>query len=892
MKKAKYFFGVMLVLGVLFSDTGSGLYGREAFNEDLLKVFNFRNLGPYRAGAWISDIAVPESQEPEHRYTFYIAARNGGVWKTINNGTTFTPIFDDQDVNSIGAIRVAPSDPNIVWVGTGEASNARSAYAGSGIYKSSDAGKTWLCMGLKDSHHIPRIVIHPRNPDIVYLAVMGHLFSHNEERGVFKTTDGGKTWDKILYINDRVGVIDLAMDRENPEVLYAAAYDKERLPWHFEAGGPESGIYRTTDAGRTWTRLAGGLPTGKIGRIGIDIYRQDPNILYAVVENVNLRPPTDKEVKADKEKGLESQEREIGGEVYRSDDRGTTWEKMNSIEQNVGGKAAYSFNQIWVDPNNDQNVFVNTICLASSHDRGRTWHDFDWPPRHLFVNIFGDVRCFWIDANDSRHMIVGSDGGVFVSYDGGKTADHLYNLPLGEVYDVEVDMETPYSIYAGLQDHESWKGPVNSWSGQVTLEDWVIVGLWDGMYSQVDSIDSRWLYTTSQFGFHMRVDQGLGEHTSIMPKNKEGQPPYRYTWTTPILISPHNPQILYTGGQMLLRSLNRGDTWEEISPDLTRNDPVKIAGKGHIMYCTITTISESPLKPGIIWVGTDDGRLHLTKNHGASWQEFTRQITLSGCPAERWLSRVLASHHQLAAAYVAKSGYRNDDFRPFLYKTADFGTTWQDISANLPQQPISVIFEDRKNPNLLFVGNDHGVYVTIDGGQRWVRFKNNLPSVPVRDLLVHPGENDLVVGTYGRGVFVTDISPLQELNEEVLAKEVHLFAVEPKIQRNYSQRRDWGNYHMSGDRHLATANEANGFAIYYYLKHETKKPVKIFISDPYGKQLGTLEGVKSSGINLVYWDTAGNEPGEYVIILTVSKKKWTRKTRLLASPHWPIAVTK
>lgn len=860
-------------------------YGQSRFAEALLEELSYRNLGPFRAGAWISDIAVPETPRRDHLYTFYVAARTGGLWKTTNNGTSFEPLFDEQSVLSIGAVALAPSDPGIVWVGTGDAYNARSSYWGDGVYRSSDGGKSWTNMGLRDSHHIARIVVHPADPDIVYVAAMGHLYSANEERGVFKTEDGGRSWRKVLYINDRVGVIDLVMNRDDPDVLYAATYEKERLPWHFEEGGPESGVYRTTDGGRSWRRLGGGLPGGRIGRIGLDIYRRDPEILYAVVENANPRPPAKEEAEADRRRGIEPRPRVIGGEVYRSDDAGATWRKMNSPGDNVGGKAAYSFNQIRIDPNDDRNIFVTSIAIANSTDGGRSWHDIAWPPKRLFPKMFGDVRALWIDPDDSGRIIAGTDGGVHLSYDGGKTSDHYRNLPLGEVYAVGVDMEDPYNVYAGLQDHESWRGPSHSWSGEVSLEDWVTVGTGDGMYNVVDPTDSRWLYNTSQFGDHHRVDQKLRTRTRIVPGRKEGEPPLRFTWVTPLHISPHDSRVLYTGAQLLLRSRDRGDSWEEISPDLTTDDPVKTAGRGNIQYCTITTISESPVRAGVIWVGTDDGRVHVTRDDGATWTDVTRKIAAAGGPEAYWVSRVFASAHAEGTAYVSKSGYRNDDFRAFLYRTTDFGATWTPVAGNLPDWPVNVVVEDARNPGLLFAGTDNGVHVTIDGGTRWVRLKNNMPPVPVHDLLVHPRESDLVVGTYGRGIFIADVAPLRELTEAVLENDAHLFEVEPRARRGES---GWGNYKLYGDREIATPNEPNALSIYYYLREAARGGVRITVADAGGRAIRTLEGGAAAGLHRVSWDMRDQEkkpvsPGEYLVRLEVNGRTLVRRARIRAA---------
>ncbi|MDP2916067.1 MAG: hypothetical protein Q8O91_11530 [Candidatus Aminicenantes bacterium] len=914
MRKTSLFVGGAFVLIVLAGVPSAAAPGQSPGTEALLQNFTYRNLGPFRMGARLSDIAVPDVPAKAHASTFYIATWTGGLWKTTNSGTTYEPVFDGQNKLTIGDVTLAPSNPNIVWVGTGDAFCSRSSYAGDGVYKSTDAGKTWTNMGLRDSHHIARIVVHPRNRDVVYVAAMGHLFSENRERGVFKTTDGGRTWTPSLFLDDRVGVIDLVMNPRYPEVLYAAAYDKQRLPWMYVNGGPKSGIYRTSDGGKTWARLGGGLPVGRIGRIGLDLYPKNPEIVYAVVENANTRPPTKAETEQDRARNLPSRERMIGGEVYRTGDGGTTWAKMNSAEDNVSSKGPYYFSQIRVDPNNDRNLFITGVSLANSTDGGRTWSDIDWPPKRLFAKMFGDVRTLWIDSQDSDRMILGSDGGVFVSYDGGRTCDHHANLPLGENYAVGVDMEDPYNIYAGLQDHELWKGPSTSPDSRgVSLLDWKAVGNGDGMFAQVDPDDIRWLYTTMQYGGHFRVDQKLGIRTSIAPVRESGKPPYRFIWCTPLHLSPHNSRILYTGGQVLLRSLDRGDHWQEISPDLSTNDTAKIVPSsegglpGGIPFFAISSISESPVTPGVIWVGTSDGKVQLTRNDGAAWIDLTPNIAAAGGREDCYVSRVVASRHKAGTAYVAKNGFRNDDFRPFIYKTEDDGATWMSLAAGLPNEPVNVVFEDAKNPQLLFLGNDTGVFVSLNGGKLWAKMNNNMPNVPVHDLVVHPRESDLVVGSYGRGIFVTNIAPLQEISDPVLAEDVHLFAIKPTAQRV-----TWAfgaNDYLFGDKHIVTPNEANGVAIRYFLKNKSSGPVRITVRDAYGKELAALDGPTAAGIQTVLWDmrTGGSRrdgpgaggrsrdilgqwvpPGEYTVALETGGQKLTQKASITKTTGWSL----
>ncbi len=693
---------------------------RSATLEDALNATTFRNIGPFRTSAWVTGIAVPDTPARDHLYTIYAATRTGGLWKTTNNGITWTPISDSVEVAAVGAVAVAPSNSNIVWMGTGDQANARSSYSGKGVFKSTDAGKTWQLMGLPDSHHIARIVIHPTEPDIVYVAAMGHLFSRNEERGVFRTRNGGKTWEKVLYVDDGTGAIDLAINRRAPSTLYAAMYEKHRTPWQLVLGGPGSGVYRTDDGGTKWQKIEG-LPSGNVGRIGIDVNAQNPDVLTLILENLNPRKegmPARRDacqVAGAGRGGTPRPGGPMGNEIYRSVDGGRTWTKAHDDDVDVAGsKAPYSFNQIKTNPADPTQIIVNSDSMYESRDGGKTWNC------QFFRSVFGDFRTMWWDEQDPQRIMLGSDGGVNVSYDGGRTADYFPNKRVGEVYAVGVDMDDPYNVYAGLQDHDSWKGPSNSRNGQITLEDWKTVGTGDGMYNQVDPTDSRWVFNSFQTGGQRRFDQRTGQSATIQPQRPPGAPALRYNWVTPIVLSPHNPQIIYTGAQVLFRSDNRGDAWKEISPDLTTSDPSRCGlNSGYVPYCTITSISQSPMTPGVIWVGTDDGKVQLTRDHGATWTDLTAAVAAAGGPADRYVSRVLASPHDAGTAFVAKNGFRNDDFRPFLYRTTDFGKTWTAISADLVASPINVVIQDRKNRDLLIVGNDLGVWVSIDAGAAW-----------------------------------------------------------------------------------------------------------------------------------------------------------------------------
>ncbi len=856
--------------------------------EQITKLVEYRPLGPYRTGSWVSAIAVPPTNDPAYAYTFYVAGRNGGVWKTVNNGTSFFPVFDSVGTSSIGALAVSKSSPDVVWVGTGEAFNARSSHAGTGVYKSVNGGRSWQHMGLDQAYHIPKVIIHPDNPDIVWVASMGHLFTPNEMRGVFKTTDGGKSWKNTLYIDENTGVIDLIINPENPQVLFAAAYEKYRYPWHFEAGGKNSAVYRSTDGGETWKKIDSGLPGGKLGRIGLALCHSHPEIVYAVIENLNPKNGG----KIDETIGMSHlrdnyYDQMIGGELYRSDDEGKTWEKRNDTTCNLSAKAAYSFNRIMVASDNPDIVYITSDLMQYSEDGGKTWPDCHWPPQILSTSIFGDHRCLWMDPKDGRHLMLGSDGGLYESFDRGKTFIHHDQIPLGEIYNVETDNAYPYNIYLGLQDHEVWKGPSNSWSGQIGPDDWTITGRWDGMYTKVDPQDNRWLYTTTQFGGHLRVDQLLGKRVDIEPKAAEGKPKYRFCWTPPLELSPQNPSVVYTGGQMLLRSTDRGDTWEEISPDLTTNDAEKINGKGHMMYCTITTISASQLQDGLIWAGTDDGRVWMTPDGGKTWNEFTGAIARAGGDKDLWVTRVFASPHEAGKAYVCKSGFRNDDFRALVFKTGDYGRSWEKITTGLPDQPVNVITEDPASEGLLYLGNDKAVFVSFDDGTSWKRLQANMPSVPVKDLKVQAEAADLVVGTYGRGAFIADVWPLQQFNQQKRQGD-YLFPVADAPQRNRSDRAFWGNYEQTGDNYLRTPNAQNGLNIYYFLDKHSTDDTRIEIFDAANHPLDTLPIDHDPGYHRIVWDTWDRAPGTYSIKLISGTKISGQQAVIKQSPVWPV----
>ncbi|HSA96544.1 MAG TPA: hypothetical protein VLJ16_10855, partial [Acidobacteriota bacterium] len=607
----------------------------------VLKGLTFRSVGPTQQSGRFVDFAVP-AQKP---HTFYAASASGHLWKTENNGQTFEALFENEKVFSIGDIAVAPSDPDLLWLGSGEANNSRSTYWGDGVYRSADAGKTWTNMGLKESHHIGRIVIHPTDPDIVYVAALGHLYSENAERGLYKTTDGGKTWAKALDVavdGRSVGVVDVVMDPADPNTLYAASYDRFRKPWTFGLGGPGSGVHKTTDGGKTWTKLAGGLPGGVLGRIGLAVYPKNPKIVFAEIENAN-KPGMSPEDRWQEILAGKSSAGMIDGEIYRSDDGGATWAKISPEKRSIGGAPGYYYGQIVVDPNDDKVIYVLSVGVIATRDGGKTW-------TQAFGRFGGDNHALWIDPKDGGHMLLGYDHGMGVTWDGGKNWYHPDFLPLAQLYAVDYDMSTPYRIVGGLQDNGSLMGPSTKpgagggfgggggAGAPIRLEDWFSVGGGDGMYNVFDRSTNDTIYTESQFGPLARLNLVTGEAKSIAYQRLK--PETRWNWCAPILVSAHNSDTVYHCGNIVVMSTNRGETWTEISPDLTTKDPAKLVvegkgGDGNIQYCTITTFDESPLLPGLLWAGTDDGNAWVTKDNGKAWAK----LEIPGSPGF-WVSRV------------------------------------------------------------------------------------------------------------------------------------------------------------------------------------------------------------------------------------------------------------
>jgi photosystem II stability/assembly factor-like uncharacterized protein len=803
---------------------------------DHFSALDYRSIGPTRQSGRFVDIAVPRQQP----HTFYIATASGHLWKTENRGITFEVLFDDQpDVFSIGAIAVAPSDPDILYLGSGEANNSRSSYAGNGVYKSTDAGESWTNVGLPESHHVGRIVVHPEDPDVVYVAALGHLYSENEERGLYKTTNGGRSWTKVLgpVVRDKnIGVVDVVMDPTDPETLYAATFDKVRLPFTYDLGGPGSRIYKTTDGGANWEMLTNGLPQGMLGRIGIDIYERDPNILYATIENAN------KEGMSDEERYQELMEHKssngmIGGEVYRSDDAGASWRKVSPDDQSIGGAPAYYYGQIIIDPNDPDVVHVLSAASWGTFDGGETWE-------RRPLGFGGDDHALWIDPDDSDHMILGYDHGMGVSYDGGENWYHPDFQSLAQFYAVGYDLSYPYRVAGGIQDNGSHMAYHTNPTGEpIYFEQWDRVGGGDGMYNEFDVCTGRYLYNESQFGPISRLDLWTGERKGI----RHEDPDMRWNWNAPILVSPHDCDVIFHAGNRLLRSDNRGESWDYVSPDLTKADSATLTtgkgGDGNIQYATITTVAQSTLDADVIWVGTDDGNVQVTRDGGETWTLLNDNIP--GNP-EYWVSRVEASHHDPGTAYVTFTGYRRDDFRPFAYRTSDYGETWTDISSNLPEGPLNVIREHPRNRSLLFAGSELAVFVSTDRGDSWTRMQNDMPTNPVHDMKIHPRENDLIVATHGRGIYILDLSPLSQHTPEVMAADAYLFQPEDKVRWIQADFTNYASSNFEGE------SEPAAIPLYYRLAEDLGDDVTLTVYQG-DVAIAELEGPGEAGLHRVDW---------------------------------------
>ena len=860
-----------------------------------LKNIRFKNIGPTVMSGRVTDIAA----NPEKPYEFYVAYASGGLWYTNNNGASFRPVLDASDTQNVGDIAV-DWNSNTIWVGTGENNSSRSSYAGIGILKSTDGGESWEHLGLSDSHHIGRILINPNNPDEVVIGVTGHLYSPNEERGIYKTVDGGASWRKTLFISDATGIIDVAHAPDNFSVMYAAAWQKDRKAWNFSGNGNESGIYKSTDGGDSWTLVStaeSGFPTGEgVGRIGFAVF--DENLVYAVHDNQfrrekkttdtrstltknDLKTLTPSEFLALDDKKLQgflsrnrfpkkySAEKVkamvrqgsiqpialvqyledansllfdtpvIGAEVYKSSDGGMTWAKthedyIDALYFSYG----YYFGQINVDPSNSDKIYLHGVPLIKSDDGGKTFSSISDD------NVHADHHALWINPKHSGHLINGNDGGINITYDDGENWFKNNSPSVGQFYDIHVDNEDPYNVYGGLQDNGVWKGPHTAeestrWHSTGQYQ-WTGIMGGDGMQTQVDNRNSDIVYTGFQFGNYYRLDLGEESRKAIQPKHELGESPYRFNWQTPILLSSHNQDILYLGSNHLHRSLDQGDKWERISPDLTQGGK-----KGNVAFGTLTSITESPFSFGLLYVGSDDGRVHVSQDGGGSWMDISRNL-----PQNLWVSRVQASSHKKERVYATLNGYRWDDFTPYVYRSDDYGQSWEAIASGIPASPVNVIVEDPHNENLLFVGTDNGIYASLDRGMTWEIFQSGVPNVAVHDLVIQAEKKHLLAGTHGRSIYLADISQIEELRPEILDRSLYVFAVE---DIKHSSR--WGNKAWTWGEPITP-----GLDVCFYSKESGNYTFRV--KSDTGITVSETEMGADPGLNIISYDVAFSKKGK------------------------------
>ena len=859
-----------------------------------VKNIHFRNIGP----TIMSGRVVALEVDPEDPTRFYVAYASGGVWFTENNGTSFTSISENWPTQNIGEITMDWKNQTL-WVGTGENNSSRSSYSGIGILKTESNGSNWVNVGLADSHHIGKIIINPADKNHVIVGVTGHLYSKNKNRGVFVTKDGGKTWKNTLYINDSTGIIDMASTPNSFNIMYASAWEKDRKAWNLIEGGKHSAIYKSIDAGDTWENISiedSGFPVGEgVGRIGIAVY--DENIIYAVLDNQffrDLDPASNDEVlnrnsfksmtKDEFEKiddkdlksflrsnrfpskySLEKVKSEIsngkikpsdlykylvdanselfntpiiGAEVYRSNNGGKNWTKTHkSFLDGVYNTYGYYFGKIHVDPSNSDKIYTYGVPIITSDDGGKTFY------RIGKENVHADHHDLWINPNKPGHLINGNDGGVNITYDDGKNWIKNNSTEVGQFYAINVDYEKPYNVYGGLQDNGVWKGPHNSienkrWNMNGKYP-WEMIMGGDGMEIQIDNRNSNTVYTGFQFGFYYRLELDSGKRKLIKPVHELGESPYRFNWQTPILLSPHNQDVLYFGTNHLHKSENKGDNWQLISRDLTSGGK-----KGNVPYGTITTIAESPLVEGLLYVGSDDGLVHISKNGGKTWKNISLNL-----PKDMWVSKVYASSHNEKTVYVSLNGYRWDNFSPFLFKSDNYGKTWASISSNLPDSPINVVIEDNVNKNILYIGNDHGVYASLDSGINWEPFSNGLNSASVHDLVIQKDENHLLVGTHGRSIYLSEIEKIQSLSSDILKSSMYVYPIK-SIKKSPS----WGVKRSIWSEPFQPNLEFSIFS-------SSEKEYKLSIIDSNGNYVYTISGKLDRGLNFIDYNLKNNQNG-------------------------------
>jgi photosystem II stability/assembly factor-like uncharacterized protein len=768
---------------------------RDPLSTPTFNGLRLRSIGP----AFTSGRVVGFAIDPNNVTRYYVAVASGGVWKTTNAGVTWTPIFDNEASYSIGAIAVDPKNFLTVWVGTGENNSQRSVSYGNGLYKSEDGGRTWRNVGLKTSEHIGRIAIDPKDANIVYVASQGPLWGPGGERGLFKTTDGGKTWKNILNISENTGVTDVVIDANDPNTLYCASYQRRRHMWTLINGGPESAIYKSTDAGATWNKLRAGLPNVDLGRVGLAISPVDSNVIYATVEAADRR-----------------------GGIFRSSDRGSSWERRNEFDT-----TAMYYARIVADPKEVDRIYVMNVFLMVSDDGGRTLRRLGERNKHV------DNHDIWIDPNNTSHYLVGCDGGIYESFDRGQTWDFKQNLPVAQFYDITTDNAKPfYNVYGGTQDNFSFGGPSRTRSASgITNADWFVTNGGDGFRSQVDPEDPNTIYSESQNGGLARFDKRTGERIGIQPQPGRNDGSHRWNWDSPFIISPHSHTRLYFAADKLFRSEDRGDTWQLVSGQLSRDldrDKLPVMGKvwgvdavaknaSTAFFGNASALAESPKKEGLIYVGTDDGLVQVTEDGGKNWRKIDK---FPGVGDMAYVSRIIASNHDANTAFVSFDNHQNSDFKPYVLKTTDAGRTWTSLSANLPKNgPVLAIAEDHVNPNLLFLGTEFGLWFSIDGGQKWIQLKGGMPTIAVRDLAIQKRENDLVVGTFGRGVYILDdYTSLRLLKPEMLKQEVAVFPMKDALMYIQSQPLGGRGKSFQGERYYTADNPPFGATVTWFLK--------------------------------------------------------------------------
>ncbi len=813
------------ILFVLFLSS-SLVFGAEK-NDEVAKIdpnifgeISARAIGPAVMSGRITSIDVVN----QDKKIIFVGTATGGVWRSKSGGVKFEPIFD-KHTQSVGAVRVDQKNPKNIWVGTGEHCPRNSVSVGTGVYKSTDGGENFRSVGLTDSERISNILVDPTNSDVVYVAALGHLWGPNEERGVFKTSDGGKTWEKVLYVDENTGASSLAMDPQDPNILYAGMWEFRRKAYTFNSGGAGSNIYKSIDAGKTWEIMRNGLPEGNFGRIEVAVAPSRPNVVYALVEAKQTA-------------------------LYRSDDLGINWREVN--KSSTVTMRPFYFSHLRVDPNNHETVYKPGFTFSASFDGGKSFSAGGFGG-----SVHPDHHAIWINPDNGDHLLIGTDGGVYESRDRGRSWLFFKNLPVSQFYRASYDMKQPYNVYGGLQDNGSWMGPSSS-PGGIANKNWENVGGGDGFYVFPDPADDDVIYLESQGGNIVRRHVSTREAKQIKPFPKEGEEKYRFNWNTPIAFSPTNPKRMYAGSQYLLRSTDQGDSWETISPDLTTDDPEK--QKQHLSggitidnttaenHCTIYAISESPQDQTVIWAGTDDGNLQVTADDGKTWTDITANIP--NLPPVTWCTSVKASAHDRNTAYATFDGHRNNDMTPYVYKTTDLGKTWQALATDAVEGYALDICEDPVNSDLLFLGTEFGLFVSLDGGVQWVRFKGNLPKVGVREIKIHPRDADVILATHGRGIYIIDdITPLRQITQDVLASDVALFE-----SRSFMISIPGFGQEFNGDDQFVGANPNEVAYITYYLKkRHLFGDMRIEIYGPDGELVKTLSGGKRKGINRATW---------------------------------------